>query len=132
MTQAHDAFKNNASKPNAAWHFRQIRSLFSLVFVDSSWQSLYLHSSLSGPASEILWDIQTDASDADVISLLKTRFSSFSPSETDSRLYLQVQKLLSLAYPGETGQIVESLARDSFLGSLRDPGLKTRILDQRV
>ena len=38
---------------------------------------------------------------------------------------------MSLAYPGETGTLVESLGRDCFLDSLCEPGLKITILEQR-
>jgi len=52
------------------------------------------------------------------------------PGETLQRLYQDVLRLVSLAYPGPTGDLGKIVARDSFLDALDDHAFRIRILEK--
>ena len=106
----------------------------------------HLKASLTGQASEVLWQLNDTSTEDDVVTLLKNRFGSEhqteryrlelqgrrrKPGETIQSVYNDVRRLLALSFPGETGQLCELLGLDYFLNALADPALRVRVLDQR-
>jgi len=53
------------------------------------------------------------------------------PNELLQSLYHDIARLMSLAYPGQTGVISEVVARDAFLEALDEPQLRIRILERK-
>jgi len=51
-------------------------------------------------------------------------------SESLQMLYNDICRLISLAYPGQTGQLSDTVLRDALLDSLNDPHLKMKILER--
>ena len=109
-------------------------------------RTAHLCDSLDGCASQILWEISDDATDVDIIRLLRNRFGNSNlmeryRAELHSRrrkrgeslqlLCAEIRKLLALAFPGQSGELYEIIGRDVFLTALDDPALRIRILDQQ-
>ena len=93
----------------------------------------------------MLWDAGQCTSAEDLIRLLKSRFGSLNEeeryrSELKARrrrrgeslqsVYQDVRRLMSLAFPGHSGTMWEIMARDAFVESLGDPGLRLRVLER--
>jgi len=93
---------------------------------------------LSGPASQILWDVgpSHELSYKQLVQKVRQRFGNEGQEErfqaelrTRKRkrgeslqiLHQDIRRLMSLAYPGETSRFSELLAKDSFLSALEDP-----------
>ena len=106
----------------------------------------FLKSSLDGPATQLLLELTAGATEADVIQLLRNRFGCANqqerfraelrtrrrrPGETVQDLFLDIVRLLSLSYPGQSGELYQSIGRDCFLEALEDPELRIRVLDQQ-
>jgi len=106
----------------------------------------HLKNSLEGQASQILWGLPSEATEADVIRLLSNRWGTESqaerfraelasrrrkPGESAQAVYNDIRRLLALSFTGETGHILEVIGRDAFLTALDNPALKIRVLDQR-
>ena len=101
--------------------------------------------SLSGPAGQILWDLEDNTTVEEVIRLLKNRFGVINqaerfraelrsrkrkPDESLQRLYQDISRLMTLAYPGPTSELSNIVARDAFLDALNDNSLRIRILEK--
>ena len=106
----------------------------------------HLKSSLDGQAGQVLWQLPKEATEADLISLLRNRWGDENqaerfraelasrrrkPGESAQAVYNDIRRLLALSFPGESGNILEVIGRDSFLTALNDPALRIRVLDQR-
>ena len=104
----------------------------------------HLRASQEGPAGQVLWDAGQYTSAENLIRLLKSRFGSLKEeeryrSELKARrrrrgeslqsVYQDVRRLTSLTFPGHSGAIWEIMARDDFVESLGDPGLRLRVLE---
>ena len=50
--------------------------------------------------------------------------------ETLQSVYQDIKRLMALAFPSQSGEMYEIIARDVFLDSLSDPSLCVRVLDQ--
>ena len=105
----------------------------------------HLKASLEGPAGQLLWNAPKDISVSRLIELLRNRFGTNNqaeryraelrarkrqPNELLQSLYHDIARLMSLAYPGQTGVMSEVVARDAFLEALDDPQLRIRILER--
>ena len=105
----------------------------------------HLKASLEGPAGQLLWNVPKDITVDRLIELLRNRFGTENqaeryraelrarkrqPNESLQSLYHDIAKLMSLAYPGQTGSLSEVVARDAFLEALDDPQLRIRILER--
>ena len=106
----------------------------------------HLKNSLTGPATQVLWQLPDSATEADVIQLLRNRWGNENQAERfraelASRrrkagepiqaVYNDIRRLLALSYPGESGSLLELIGRDSFLTALGDSALRIRVLDQK-
>jgi len=106
----------------------------------------FLRDSLTGNASQVLWQSSSDASADDIIRLLKNRFGNSNQmeryrAELHSRrrmkgvsaqaVYQDIRRLLALGFPGQSGDLLEVVGRDAFLAALADPALRIRVLDQQ-
>jgi len=105
-----------------------------------------LKASLEGPAGQLLWNAPKDITVNRLIELLRNRFGTDNqaeryraelrarkrqPNELLQSLYHDIARLMSLAYPGQTGVISEVVARDAFLEALDEPQLRIRILERK-
>jgi len=103
----------------------------------------HLKAALEGPVAQILWQIEENATEKQIVDLLHNRFGDLSQQESyRAQLYARKQKrgksaqslcfdirsLLMLSFPGETGKMVEILARDCFLNSINDVNLRIKVL----
>lgn len=52
------------------------------------------------------------------------------PDESLQKLYQDISRLMTLAYPGPTSELSEIVARDAFLDALNDHSLRTRIMEK--
>ena len=50
--------------------------------------------------------------------------------ESVQAVYQDIRRLLALGFPGESGDLFETIGRDAFLTALADPALRIRVLDQ--
>ena len=50
--------------------------------------------------------------------------------ESVQSVYQDIRRLMSLAFPGHSGELFETICRDAFLQSLNDSALRVRVLDQ--
>jgi len=105
----------------------------------------HLKASLEGAAGQILWTAGKQSSVAEVTKLLRNRFGNANQAErfravlrTRKRrqweslqsLYQDVCRLMSLACPGQSNEVVDVVGRDAFLDALEDHSLRIRILDK--
>jgi len=105
----------------------------------------HLRASLKGPAGQLLWDLGSDVTLAELIRLLRNRFGTSNqverfraelrtrkrrPGEQLQKLYNDICRLMSLVYPGPSSEIVNVVGREAFLEALGDPSLRIRILDK--
>jgi len=51
--------------------------------------------------------------------------------ESAQAVYQDIRRLLALAFPGQSGEIYETVGREAFLTALEDPALRVRVLDQQ-
>jgi predicted aspartyl protease len=106
----------------------------------------HLKASLEGHAGQVLWGLAPQASEAEIVQLLRNRFGNINQmerfraelrtrrrknGESVQSLYQDIRRLLSLGFPGQVGELVEIIGRDSFLEALGDPVLRIRVLDQQ-
>ena len=106
---------------------------------------LMLKNSLTGNAVSILWEFGSEKqqSYSELVERLKVRYGFEGQSESFRRklrarrqhhgetlcsLEQEIRKLISLAYPGETSNIIELIARDAFIEALSDRDLALQIL----
>ena len=99
----------------------------------------HLKASLVGQAGEVLWQVKFDATEADVVKLLRNRFGNVNQTErfraelhtrrrrkgeSIQNVYNDIRRLLALSFPGQTGELVEVIGRDAFLTALGDQALR--------
>ena len=104
-----------------------------------------LKGSLDGSASQILWQISDDCSEAELLALLQSRFGNSDQvelfrselrgrrrrrNESLQSLYNDVCRLLALSFPGDPGMYDNIMARDAFINCLGDEELRLHILDR--
>lgn len=100
--------------------------------------------SLDGPAGQLLWDTPKSITVEKIILLLQNHFGTANqaeryraelrarkrqPKESLQTLYMDITRLMTLAYPGPTSVISDVVGRDAFLEALNDHQLRIRILD---
>ena len=105
----------------------------------------HLRASLKGPAGQLLWDLGSNVTLAELVRLLRNRFGTSNqaerfraelrtrkrkPGEQLQKLYNDICRLMSLAYPGPSSEIVNVVGREAFLDALGDPSLRVRVLDK--
>jgi len=105
----------------------------------------HLKASLEGPAGQLLWNAPKDITVNRLIKLLRNRFGTDNQAEryraelrarkrqsneSFQSLYHDIARLMSLAYPGQTGELSEVVPRDAFLEALDEPQLRIRILER--
>ena len=105
----------------------------------------HLCASLDGVAGQILWDVGPNGTVAKIIALLKTRFGNElqserfyaelrarrrQPREPLQQLYLDVSRLVTLAYPGKSAELCNHVAKEAFLEALGDPQLQLKVLER--
>jgi len=105
----------------------------------------HLCASLDGVAGQILWDVGPNGTVAKIIALLRTRFGNElqserfraelkarhrQPREPLQQLYLDVSKLVTLAYPGKSAELCNHVAKEAFLEALGDPQLQLKVLER--
>ena len=98
---------------------------------------------MEGPAAQILWQIEKNATKKQIINLFRNRFSDLSQQERyRAQLYSRkrkkgesaqslcfgIRQLLTLSLLGETGKMVKIIGRDCFLNSLNDVNLRIKVL----
>jgi len=105
----------------------------------------HLCASLEGIAGQVLWDAGPQATVSDVITLLRTRFGNelqaerfraelrarrHQPRESLQQLYLDVSKLVALAYPATTPELSSHVAKEAFIEVLNDPQLQLKVMER--
>ena len=105
----------------------------------------HLSSSLIKDAGNILWDGSACGSSAALIRLLKNRFGVQNqsekfqielkmrrrkPNETMQAIYQDIKRLVALAYPGDTGRVIDRISIDAFTDALDDQAFRIKILER--
>lgn len=107
----------------------------------------YLRSCLTGRAAEVLWAAGGNASDTldKLMKLLRNRFGNDGQAEKHRAelrcrrrrageslrsVFHDIQRLVSLAYPGPTNATTEIVARDAFLDSLDDCSFAMKVREK--
>ena len=106
----------------------------------------FLRDSLTGSASQVLWEISDDATHTEIIDLLRNRFGNANQTEryraelasrrrkkgeSTQAVYQDIKRLLALGFPGQCGEMYEVIGRDAFLTAIGDKNIRTRVLDQQ-
>jgi len=104
-----------------------------------------LCASLEGSAGQVLWDAGPDARADGIISLLRTRFGNQlqaerfkaelrmhkrKPGETLQQLYVEVCRLVALAYPASAPELSTHVAKESFIAALDDPSFQLKVMER--
>jgi hypothetical protein len=104
----------------------------------------HLRWSLTGIAAQLLWNT-TDLSYRQLVEKLQDRFGGKgleekfqnelrcrrrTKNESIRELAQDIQRLMTLAYPGERSKLSEHLARDSFLIALDDPEMELKVRER--
>jgi len=102
-----------------------------------------MSASLAGPAARVLWELHKDATTADLVHLLQSRFGTEQhttsyraklrvrhreENEPLQDLYRDISHLLQLAYPGEGGRFISRMGVDTFITALNDRELEYEVL----
>jgi len=119
---------------------------FSKFFDWSEEERLFhLAGSLTEEASNILWDDGASSSSKALIRLLKFRFGVENqrekfqielkwrrrrPGEALQAVYQDVKRLLALAYPGESGSLLDRMAIKSFTDAFDDQFFRIKVLEK--
>jgi len=106
----------------------------------------HLCASLNGIAGQVLWDAGPQATAANVIGLLRTRFGNELQAErfkaelkvrrrrrtgeSLQQLYQDISKLVALAHPNEGPALVNHVAKESFVIALSDPILQLKVIER--
>ena len=105
----------------------------------------HLCASFDGVVGQVLWDVGPDGTVAKIIALLRTRFGNelqserfraelktrrHQPHEPLQQLYLDVSKLVTLAYPGKLAELCNHVAKEAFVEALGDPRLQLKVLER--
>ena len=114
---------------------------------DEADKLFHLRASLIGSAGQILWYAGKQSTVGRILALLKARFDSENQAERFGaelrsrkrtkdaplqKLYEDVRRLMSLAYPGESSVLSDIIGRDAFLVALDDQALRVRILEKEL
>lgn len=106
----------------------------------------HLSNALDGAAGQVLWDAKACSSVEALVQLLRNRFGNQNqmeryraelkarrrrPGESLQKLYQDICKLMALAYPGQSNELSDVIAKDSFLDALDDLKLRREILVQQ-
>lgn len=103
--------------------------------------------SLTGTASQLLWDMgaQKNVTWQEMVRKLQTRYGSEEQTslfriqlrtyrqghgESLSNVVQEIRRLVSLAYPGPTSDIIETIACDAFADALRDQDLAQKVRER--
>ena len=104
-----------------------------------------LRASLEGPAGQLLWSAPRAATVDVIIKMLRNRFGNLHqqeryraelksrrrrPNESLQSLYIDISRLMSLAYPGPSTPLADIVGRDAFLQALNNPAMCVRILEK--
>ena len=96
----------------------------------------HVRASLEKDAGQALWDADTHSTVDELITLIRNRFGSANQCEryrtelkvlrrrrgdTLQIIYREVRRLMTLAFPGQSGILWEAMARDAFVEALGDP-----------
>ena len=99
----------------------------------------FLRDSLTGDASQVLCFLADDFTEVGIIQVLPSRFGSSNQAErfraelnsrrrqrgeTTQQVFADIRRLLSLSFPGQSGELFEIIGRDAFLTALDDPSLR--------
>ena len=139
-------------KYSAAVPLESYISHFEAVALYNDWEerdkAAYLKASLSGVATQLLWDsgCQAEMTYEELVEKLRARFGAADhrekyacqlrtlrrqASQPLQELYNEVRRLMALAYPHSGGsELNDILARDAFLSALGDRELELRIRDK--
>jgi len=112
----------------------------------------HLTNSLVGAAAEVTWQMPADATEQQIVALLKQRYGTenqkprfaeemkvrrLKHGETLQDLYLDIRRLLALSFPGEvhttpTEQILLEflVCLNCFLSALNNPAVLQRVMDR--
>jgi hypothetical protein len=106
----------------------------------------HLKNTLTGSVGTILWDNGFPIKNSsDLIRILKSRYGSDHQmerfrmelkvrrrrkGESLQNVYLDIKRLLALAYPGETGSVIESMGVDVFVNAFADKELRRQVLQR--
>ena len=106
----------------------------------------HLTNSLVGTAAEVTWQMPADATEQQIVTLLKQRYGTenqkprfaeemkvrrLKPGETLQDLYLDIRRLLALSFPGEVHTTpAEQMGMNCFLSALNNPALLQRVMDR--
>ena len=127
-------------------HLAKLKNCSDYYRWDARERLCHLKASLDGSAGQVLWQIGENATENDVIQLLKNRFGSLNqaeryraelksrrrrPGESIQSVYHDIRRLLALSFPGHSGELCEIIGRDAFLEALVDQTLRIRVLDQQ-
>ena len=108
--------------------------------------AVFLRDSLTGTASQVLWEISPQAGHDEIVKLLWNRLGNSNQmeryraelnarrrkrGESAQAVYQDVKRLMALGFPGQSGEMYEVLSRDAFLNALNDSALRIRVLDQQ-
>ncbi len=106
----------------------------------------HLSNALDGAAGQVLWDATACSSVEALVKLLRCRFGNQNqterfraelkarrrrPGETLQKLYQEICKLMALAYPGQSNEMSDVIAKDAFVDALDDSKLRREILIQQ-
>ena len=126
-------------------HLAKLRNCSSYYGWTSADRVCHLKASLEGAAATLLWQLRDNCTEDELLILLKARFGTADmierfryelrqrkrrPGETIQSVYNDVCRLVSLSYPGETGELSRLVARDAFLDSLNDSDMRIRVLEK--
>ena len=107
---------------------------------------VFLRDSLTGNASQVLWEISDETGHDEIVRLLRNRFGNSNQTEryraelharrrkrgeSVQAVYQDICRLMALGFPGHSGELFEVIARDAFLNSLGDSAFRIRVLDQQ-
>jgi len=95
-----------------------------------------LKASLNAYAGHILWEIDVNSTETDIIKLLRKRFGNDNqeerfgaelrmrrrkPAESVQSVYQDIRRLLALGFPGQSGELCEEIGPDVILEALGIP-----------
>jgi len=106
----------------------------------------HLTNSLVGAAAEVTWQMPADATEQQIVALLKQRYGTenqkprfaeemkvrrLKSGETLQDLYLDIRRLLALSFPGEVHTTpAEQMGMNCFLSALNNPAVLQRVMDR--
>ena len=113
---------------------------------DESNHYYHLCPCLEGAAGQVLWDAGPNAMVTNIIALLRTRFGNElqaerfraelgarrrQPRESLQQLYLDISKLVALAYLAATLELSSHVAKEAFIEALEDPQLQLKVMERK-